>query len=111
MLSIIAGLATEHVSENPKILDIGSGYGDVTADKMGEWSLVSLYLLPIFMAFPIAEEIPGTRNFFTGTAGMSLAVKALNFALRTLATSFARVTSFLKNSVIIIIMKSRWAHI
>jgi hypothetical protein len=31
----------------------------------------------------------------------------LNFALRTPATSFARVTSFLKNSVIILIMKSR----
>jgi tRNA (cmo5U34)-methyltransferase len=32
MLSIISRLATRHVSENPKILDIGSGYGDVTAD-------------------------------------------------------------------------------
>jgi len=74
---------------------------------MGEWSLVSRYLLPIFIAFPISDEIPGTRNFFTGTAGMSLAVKALNFALRTRATSFARVTSFLKNSLIIILMKSR----
>jgi len=74
---------------------------------MGEWSLVSRYLLPIFIAFPIAEEIPGTRNIFTGAVGMSLLIKALNFALRTLATSFARVTSFLKNSVIILIMKSR----
>jgi hypothetical protein len=35
----------------------------------------------------------------------------LNFALRTRATSFARVTSFLKNSLIILIMKSRWAGI
>jgi len=74
---------------------------------MGEWSLVSRYLLPIFMAFPIAGEIPGTRNIFSGAVGRSLAVKALNFALRTRATSFARVTSFLKNSVIIVIMKSR----
>ena len=78
---------------------------------MGEWSLVSRYLLPIFIAFPIAEEIPGTRNFETGTAGMSLAVRALNFALRTLATSFARVTSFLKNSFIIMVIKSRWGAI
>ena len=74
---------------------------------MGEWSLVSRYLLPIFMAFPISEEIPGIRNFVTRTAGMSLAVKELNFALRTRATSFARVTSFLKNSLIIVIMKSQ----
>jgi hypothetical protein len=36
-----------------------------------------------------------------------LLIKALHFALRTFATSFARVTSFLKNSVIILIMKSR----
>jgi hypothetical protein len=36
-----------------------------------------------------------------------LFTKALHFALRTFATSFARVTSFLKNSPIIVIMKSR----
>ena len=74
---------------------------------MGEWSLVSRYLLPIFIAFPIAGEIPGTRNIFSGAVGRSLLIKALNCALRTFATSFARVTSFLKNSVIILIMKSR----
>jgi tRNA (cmo5U34)-methyltransferase len=32
MLSVIAGLATEYAPENPKILDIGCGYGDVTAE-------------------------------------------------------------------------------
>jgi len=32
MLSVISKLATTYTSENPKILDIGSGYGDVTAD-------------------------------------------------------------------------------
>jgi hypothetical protein len=36
-----------------------------------------------------------------------LLTKALHCALRTCATSFARVTSFLKNSPIIVIMKSR----
>ena len=32
MLSVISKLVTTYTSENPKILDIGSGYGDVTAD-------------------------------------------------------------------------------
>jgi len=60
---------------------------------MGEWSLVSRYLLPIFIALPVSEEIPGTRNFGTGDFGMSLVTIALHFALRAVATSFARVTS------------------
>ncbi|MGA2914176.1 MAG: class I SAM-dependent methyltransferase [Methanoregula sp.] len=32
MLSVISKLAITYTSENPKMLDIGSGYGDVTAD-------------------------------------------------------------------------------
>ena len=74
---------------------------------MGEWSLVSRYRLPIFIAFPIAGEIPSTRNILSGAVGRNLLTKALHCALRTCATSFARVTSFLKNSLIILIMKSR----
>jgi len=83
----------------------------VYREKIGEWSLVRLYRLLTFIALSVCDEITGIRRFLTGTTGMSLVVKALNFALRTFATSFARVTSSLKNSLIIIIMKKRWEPI
>jgi hypothetical protein len=57
------------------------------------------------MALPVDEEIPGTRNFWAGAPGMRLWNKALNFALRAVATSFARDTNPEKNSWIIVIMK------
>ena len=75
------------------------------SENIGEWSLVSLYRLPIFIALPISDEILGIRNFLTGTAGTSLFVKATNFDLRTFATSFAREISFMKNSLIIVIKR------
>jgi ubiquinone/menaquinone biosynthesis C-methylase UbiE len=34
ILSIIAGIATAFVAERPKILDLGCGYGDVTAEVL-----------------------------------------------------------------------------
>ncbi|UCH51443.1 MAG: class I SAM-dependent methyltransferase [Chloroflexota bacterium] len=34
ILSIIAGLATAFVTERPKVLDLGCGYGDVTAEVL-----------------------------------------------------------------------------
>lgn len=74
---------------------------------MGEWSLVRRYLLAIFIAFPVSGGIPGTRNIFTGAAGRSLTVRESNSALITSAASFALITSFLKNSLIMLIMKSR----
>ncbi len=70
---------------------------------MGEWPLVSRYRLLIFIALQISDEIQGIRNFVTGTAGVNFFVKAINFALRAFATSFARVISFLKNSPTIVI--------
>jgi hypothetical protein len=70
---------------------------------MGEWSLVRLYRLLIFIAIQISDEIQGIRNFVTGTAGVNFFIKAINFALRAFATSFARVISFLKNSPTIVI--------
>jgi len=72
---------------------------------MGEWSLVRRYFLLMFIAFPISDESGGTGIFMTGTAAISVRVKAVSFALRAFATSFARVTSFLKNSPIMVIMK------
>ena len=84
---------------------------NVYREKIGEWSPVRLYRLRIFIALSVCDEITGIRRFLTGTTGMSLLVKALNFALRTFATSFARVISSLKNSLIIIIMKKRWEPI
>ena len=45
MLSIISRLATTYASENPKILDIGSGYGDVTADILKLKPLSHAYLM------------------------------------------------------------------
>lgn len=47
MLSVISRLATEHVPENPKILDIGSGYGDVTAGILKIKLHSSAYLMDI----------------------------------------------------------------
>jgi len=70
---------------------------------MGAWPLVSLYRLPAFNALPFSDEILGVRNFFAKTAGMSLCVKAMNFALRAFAISFARDISFMKNSPTIVI--------
>jgi hypothetical protein len=63
------------------------------------------------MAFPVDDEIPGTRNFWAGVPGMRLWNKALNFALRAVATSFARDTNPEKNAWIIVIMKRWWAGI
>jgi hypothetical protein len=40
-----------------------------------------------------------------------LSVRASNSALITFATSFALITSFLKNSLIMLIMKSRWGYL
>jgi tRNA (cmo5U34)-methyltransferase len=47
LLSLIAGLATENVPENPKILDIGSGYGDVTAEIIQRRPRSSAWLMDI----------------------------------------------------------------
>jgi tRNA (cmo5U34)-methyltransferase len=47
LLSLIAGLATEYAPENPKILDIGSGYGDVTAEIIRRRPRSSAWLMDI----------------------------------------------------------------
>jgi ubiquinone/menaquinone biosynthesis C-methylase UbiE len=47
ILSVIAGLATDQVPENPKILDLGCGYGDVTAEVIKQKPLSSAYLMDI----------------------------------------------------------------
>ena len=47
ILSVISGLATKSISETPKILDIGSGSGDVTADILKFKPHSSAYLMDI----------------------------------------------------------------